>query len=286
MTLPRTRNPSVTPLQADGQSIPSAISLAVPETVGHAPVAEDSSRGVEHLAQPEHFSAIGKMAASIVHDFKGPLTVIRGCAELLANPEINAEKRQRYSDMILADVNRFLSMSQDLLDYSRGAINLDSRPVQLGDWLEKLTDYVKEGMCAANIRLNTAFNFIGEVKMDEARVWRAVLNLVGNAIDAMPEGGTLTIASEMAEGKWRISVSDTGGGIPVEVRSRIFEPFVTQGKNCGTGLGLAIAWEIVEGHGGSLNFETRTSNEANGSRPGTTFVIELPLSWAPAPARQ
>ena len=114
--------------------------------------------------------------------------------------------------------------------------------------------------------------------MDAARVRRAVLNLVANAVDAMPEGGNLTIASEMTEGKWRLSVSDTGHGIPVDFRSRVFEPFVTQGKDCGTGLGLATAREIVQGHGGSLNFETRTSDEANGSGPGTTFVIELPVS--------
>ena len=109
------------------------------------------------MVQSEQFSVIGKMAASIVHDFKGPLTVIRGCAELLANPEIDAEKRKRYSNMILEDVNRFLSMSQELLDYSRGAINLDPKPVQLGIWLEKLTDSIWNSMCAANIRLNTAF---------------------------------------------------------------------------------------------------------------------------------
>lgn len=251
---------------------------------GQATIAEDNSRRVEQMVPSEQLSAIGKMAASIVHDFKGPLTVIRGCAELLANPEIDAEKRKRYSNMILEDVNRFLSMSQDLLDYSRGAINLDPKPVQLGNWLEKLTDSIGNGMGVANIHLNTAFNFTGEVKMDEARVRRAVLNLVANAVDAMPEGGNLTIASEMAEGKWRLSVSDTGHGIPVDFRSRVFEPFVTQGKEYGTGLGLATAREIVVGHGGSLNFETLTSDEANGSGPGTTFVIELPVSRPAVPS--
>lgn len=251
---------------------------------GRAAAAGENSLRAEQMARPDQFSVIGMMAASIVHDFKGPLTVIRGCAELLANPEINAEKRQRYSDMILEDVNRFLSMSQDLLDYSRGAINLDPRPVQSGIWLETLADYIRDGMGAANICLNTAFNFTGEVKMDEARIRRAVLNLVANAVDAMPEGGNLTIASEMTDGTWRLSVTDTGCGIPLDLRPRIFEPFVTQGKDYGTGLGLATAREIVVGHGGSLNFETRTSGEVNGSRPGTIFVIELPVSHPKVPA--
>ena len=284
MTLPRTLNFTSAPEQVDGRKTTSLNGQAVPDAAGETPTAEENSRGVEQMVQSEQFSAIGKMAASIMHDFKGPLTVIRGCAELLANPEIDAEKRSRLSNMILEDVDRFLSMSQDLLDYSRGAINLDPEPVQLGIWLENLADSIREGMGAANIRLNTAFDFTGEVKMGESRVRRAVLNLVNNAIDAMPEGGNLTIASELADGKWRLSVTDTGCGIPVDFRARIFEPFVTQGKQYGTGLGLATAREIIEAHGGSLNFETRTSGEANGSGPGTTFVVEIPLSGPPVPA--
>ena len=272
------------PQQANSQNATSANDQTVSEVSGQSSAVEDSSRPAEQFVQFEQFSTIGKMAASIVHDFKGPLTVIRGYAELLANPEINAEKRQRYLDMILEDVNRFLTMSQDLLDYTRGAMNLDLKPVQFEIWLEDLTEYIKEGMCGSNIRLNTAFNFTEEVKMDGARVRRAVLNLVGNAVDAMPEGGNLTIASETVEGMWRLSIGDTGGGIPVEFRPKIFEAFATQGKAFGTGLGLATAWEIIEGHGGSLTFESRTSGEANGSGPGTTFVIELPLSCAPIPA--
>lgn len=284
MTLPRTLNFTLAPEQVDGQSTTSLIGQAVPDAAGETPTAEENSRRVEQMVQSEQFSAIGKMTASIMHDFKGPLTVTRGCAELLANPEIDAEKRSRYSNMILEDVDRFLSMSQDLLDYSRGAINLDPEPVQLGVWLEQLADSIREGTGAANIRLNTAFNFTGEVKMGESRVRSAVLNLVDNAIDAMPEGGNLTIASELADGKWLLSVTDTGCEIPSDFRARIFKPFVTQGKQFGTGLGLATAREIIEGHGGSLNFETRTSGEANWSGPGTTLVFGIPLSGPPVPA--
>ncbi len=286
MTLPNTFNLAVTTEQVDGQDTASANGQAVPEAVVETAAPVEGNRSVEQMLRSEQFSAIGKMAASIMHDFKGPLTVIRGCAELLANPEIDDEKRKRYSDMILEDVNRFLTMSQDLLDYSRGAVNLEPKPVQLEIWLAKLTDSIKGGMCAANIRLFTDLRFTGEVEMDEARVRRAVLNLVANAVDAMPEGGNLTILSELVDGKWRLSVSDTGHGILVDFRSRVFEPFVTQGKEYGTGLGLATAWEIVQGHGGSLNFETLTADEASGVGAGTTFVIELPLLCTPAPTSQ
>lgn len=286
MTLPNTFNLAVTTEQVDGQDTASTNSQAVPEVVVETAAPVEGNRSVDQMLRSEQFSAIGKMAASIMHDFKGPLTVIRGCAELLANPEIDDEKRKRYSDMILEDVNRFLTMSQDLLDYSRGAVNLEPKPVQLEIWLAKLTDSIRGGMGAAHIRLFTDLRFTGEVEMDEARVRRAVLNLVANAVDAMPEGGNLTILSELVDGKWRLSVSDTGHGILVDFRSRVFEPFVTQGKEYGTGLGLATAWEIVQGHGGSLNFETLTADEASGVGAGTTFVIELPLFCMPVPASQ
>lgn len=286
MTLSNTFNLPVTTEQVDGQNTASANGQAEPETVVETAAPVENNGSVEQMSRSEQFSAIGKMAASIMHDFKGPLTVIRGCAELLANPEIDDEKRKRYSDMILEDVNRFLTMSQDLLDYSRGAVNLEPKPVQLEIWLAKLTDSIRGGMGAAHIRLFTDLRFTGEVEMDEARVRRAVLNLVANAVDAMPEGGNLTILSELVDGKWRLSVSDTGHGILIDFRSRVFEPFVTQGKEYGTGLGLATAWEIVQGHGGSLNFETLTADEASGVGAGTTFVIELPLLCTPVPASQ
>lgn len=286
MTLSNTFDLPVTTEQVDGQNTASANGQAEPETVVETAAPVENNGSVEQMSRSEQFSAIGKMAASIMHDFKGPLTVIRGCAELLANPEIDDEKRKRYSDMILEDVNRFLTMSQDLLDYSRGAVNLEPKPVQLEIWLAKLTDSIRGGMGAAHIRLFTDLRFTGEVEMDEARVRRAVLNLVANAVDAMPEGGNLTILSELVDGKWRLSVSDTGHGILVDFRSRVFEPFVTQGKEYGTGLGLATAWEIVQGHGGSLNFETLTADEASGVGAGTTFVIELPLLCPPFPAGQ
>jgi signal transduction histidine kinase len=248
------------------------------EQVVQEPAVDPGKSNADQLAEAEQFAAIGKMAASLMHDFKGPLTVIRGCAELLVNPNISQEKREMYSRLIVEDVDRFLEMSQELLDYSRGGQNLRREPVQLGTWLEKLTEPMKEVMDASSVQLNTDFSFIGEVKFDESRVRRVVHNLVSNAVEAMPDGGQLTISSEVTDNMWRLSVADTGRGIPADVRSTVFEPFVTHGKKNGTGLGLATAQEIVQGHGGSLNFDTRTLDEPVGAASGTTFVMEIPMS--------
>ena len=102
-----------------------------------AAVAIENARLVESMVQSEQLSVIGRMAWSIIHDLKKPMSVIRGFAELLANPDMDAERRQTFSDLILEDVDRFLSMTQKLLDYSRGNISLQARRLRWADgWAE------------------------------------------------------------------------------------------------------------------------------------------------------
>jgi len=243
-----------------------------------AAIAVENSRLVERMVRSERLSAIGNMAASIMNDFKSPLTDIRGFAQLLANPQLDSERRKWLSDMILEDVDRYLGMAQELLDNSKGTISLNFKIVQLGTWLDRLTQHMSDDLDEANIQFSQILHFDRDVIMDEARVRRAVLNLVANAVNAMPEGGELTIATDETDGRWRLSDSDTGSGIAPELRLRVFHPFATLGRNCETGLGLAIAKEVVEAHGGSLTFETWTPSGPDGRESGTTFQIEIPVS--------
>ena len=118
--------------------------------------------------------------------------------------------------------------------------------------------------------------------IDADRLRRVVINIAGNAADAMPKGGRLTISSRVVGDSWELAVTDTGTGIPEQLRPRIFEPFVTSGKEHGAGLGLAIAREIVRGHGGDIQVETRTEGEEEGRPAGSTFIISLPLSGVAA----
>jgi len=247
-----------------------------------AAIAVENSRLVDGMVKSERLSAIGNMAASIMNDFKSPLTDIRGFAQLLANPEIDAERRKWLSDMILEDVDRYLGMAQELLDYSKGAINLNLKVVQIGTWLDRLTDHMAEDLAEADITFSTNIDFARDVIMDEARLRRVVLNLVANAVKAMPQGGNLTISTGEVAGEngdgWWLTVADTGPGIPLDHRLRVFEPFVAVGRDTETGLGLAIAKEVVYGHGGKISFDTHTSGEADGQEQGTVFQIVMPVS--------
>jgi len=196
---------------------------------------------------------------------------------LLADPDMDAGRRQTFSDLILEDVDRFLAMTQELLGYSRGNISLQPQEVQVGQWLDRIVEFLREDVEASNVSLITELEHRWPVNID-AGLRRVVINIAGNATDAMPKGGTLTISSRVLGDSWELAVTDTGTGIPEDLRPRIFEPFVTSGKQHGTGLGLAIAREIVRGHGGDIRIETRTDGEEEGRPSGSTFVITLPLS--------
>ena len=243
-----------------------------------AAIAIENARLVERMVQSAQLSVIGRMASSIIHDLKKPMSVIRGFAELLADPDMDAGRRQTFSDLILEDVDRFLAMTQELLGYSRGNISLQPQEVQVGQWLDRIVEFLREDVEASNVSLITELEHRGPVNIDADRLRRVVINIAGNATDAMPKGGKLTISSRVLGDSWELAVTDTGTGIPEDLRPRVFEPFVTSGKQHGTGLGLAIAREIVRGHGGDIRIETRTDGEEEGRPSGSTFVITLPLS--------
>ena len=243
-----------------------------------AAIAIENARLVERMVQSAQLSVIGRMASSIIHDLKKPMSVIRGFAELLADPDMDAGRRQTFSDLILEDVDRFLAMTQELLGYSRGNISLQPQEVQVGQWLDRIVEFLREDVEASNVSLITELEHRGPVNIDADRLRRVVINIAGNATDAMPKGGTLTISSRVLGDSWELAVADTGTGIPEDLRPRIFEPFVTAGKEHGTGLGLAIAREIVRGYGGDIRIETRTDGEEEGQPADSTFIITLPLN--------
>ena len=258
-----------------------------------AAVAIENARLFEQRVQSEQLYLIGRMASSIIHDLKQPMAVIRGFAELLGKPEVEPEKRRTFSDFILADVDRFLAMTEELLDFSRGTVNFEPREVQLGDWLDRLVISLLGNLSAPGIhgnpieiQLETQFDYRGMVNIDSERLRRAVSNIVANAIDAMPGGGTFTVRTKLGGSCWEMELEDTGIGIPAEIRPKILEPFVSFGKEHGTGLGLAVVRNIVEAHGGEIRFHSRVAGEVPGQEPGTLFTIRIPVDRMPMEAGQ
>jgi signal transduction histidine kinase len=161
-------------------------------------------------------------------------------------------------------------MTQEILDFSRGISEIKLERTNLGEVLDSVLGFIEKDLSKKNISLVTELAEQGDVTMDVEKMVRVFYNLAGNAADAMKDGGTLTVRTAQSNGRLVIEFSDTGCGIPDEIRNKIFEPFFTHGKKHGTGLGLAIVKKIVEDHHGKLEIESEVNR-------GTTMRILIPM---------
>ncbi len=223
----------------------------------------------DELIRAERLSLVGRMASSIIHDLKNPMTTIKGYASILGRDDLASEARQRFSRIITHSVDTFVEMTQEILDYARGGGPLQPEEVQVGELIRDLCDFIERDFDDKELTLHRQLDYTGPWMMDETKMRRALYNITSNARDAMEAGGSLTITTRRTDKAIEFRLSDTGPGIPREIRDTLFEPFVTYGKATGTGLGLAIAKKTVEDHGGTIAVESEEGQ-------GATFIIHLP----------
>ncbi len=221
------------------------------------------------MVQSERLSAVGRMASAIIHDIKNPMGTLRMYAQVIKKKTDNAEAGQLADEMI-RQVDRFVNMTQEILDFSRGVSEIHLEEVEIGEMMESVVQFIEKDLARKNIQIVRNFEYTGPATIDVEKMVRVFYNLAGNAADAMKDGGTLTIATSRRDRNLVIDVTDTGSGIPEEIRARIFEPFFTHGKRHGTGLGLAIVKKIIDDHQGRLEVESKVDK-------GTTMRMILPL---------
>jgi signal transduction histidine kinase len=222
------------------------------------------------LIRRERLSLVGRMASSIIHDLKNPMTTIKGYASLLGREDLDADTRRRFSATITRSVDTFVEMTQEVLDYVRGGGPLQRQEILVGAFIDDLCDFCARDFGDKGLTLVRELKYTGPISADEAKLRRALYNIVSNARDAMEAGGRLTIRTEEREGMAELVLTDTGPGIPESIRGSIFEPFVTIGRATGTGLGLAIAKKTIEDHGGTIEVESEPGQ-------GATFRLRLPI---------
>lgn len=220
------------------------------------------------LAEQQNMAALGSMAAGIVHDFKNPVSVILGYAELAHDDSIQHSERRDYLAIISQEANRLASMAQDVMDYSRGSISTQKRFIQLGEFLSRAERSLKPYFAPGKTAFEVIQKSDGKLFVDPERFLRVLVNIAGNAADVLGADGRFEIIARRTQKAHVFELRDNGPGIPVSIRERLFEPFVTLGKTHGTGLGMAISKSIVEAHDGMIRFETGDG--------GTTFLIEIP----------
>ena len=218
----------------------------------------------------ERLTAIGRLLSQVVHDFKTPMTVISGYSQLMVDSEDRGQ-RANYAEEILRQFELVTSMQREVLEFARGERSIFARRVYLARFFHDLVRQIEREIAGLPIQLSTHVDAKASARFDEARIARAVHNLIRNAIEAMgAKGGQLALRATTSKDAMVIEVSDTGPGIPDAISGRIFQSFVTANKPGGTGLGLAIVKKIVDEHGGSVDVDS--------SSAGATFKITLPQS--------
>jgi len=214
---------------------------------------------------PQVAGKSSELAFSIVHDLRNPLSAICGSAELLVTANLDPEQTRRVAANIRRAGEQMKNLLTSIVSVAKGRTD-DIQSCKLNEILSAACDAAG---IARRDDINVIINASEEIElwMDQLRMERVFLNLITNAMEAIPSAGTICITASEADNRIQVTVEDTGPGIPAEIRCRLFEPFATAGKKDGLGLGLAFSRQAVRDHGGDLWAEP--------SR-GARFVMWLP----------
>ena len=247
----------------------------------------DLQASQQQIVQQERLRALGQMASGIAHDFNNALMPIAGFSELLlTRPEMLADRKKavHYLQIINTGAQDAASIVARLREFYRStdqhdvltAVNARTLAEQaVALTRPKWKDQAQAG--GAEITIRTELADFPAVSGDESALREVLTNLIFNAVDAMPRGGTLTLRTRAEAGHGVIEISDSGTGMTPEVRARCLEPFFSTKGERGTGLGLAMVFGIVQRHRGSIDIESEVGR-------GTTFIIRLPYHTADAAA--
>ena len=236
-------------------------------------VRAENEQLIEGIRRADRLSLIGRMAATMSHDIRNPLGSISGFTQLFKREFLknNNIEMCKHAEIVISEVDRLNGIVKRTLQFSKplkpSFQTLDIKPL-----LMRTLELIKRDISLKNIELHCDFpDSLPKVKVDEHLISQTFLNILLNALDSMPNGGTLDVSlSKTREGYVKIKVSDTGVGIPENEVDDIFQPYYST-KPTGTGIGLAVVDNIIATHGGTITVKSKLGE-------GTTFVITLPSS--------
>ncbi|MFQ5682145.1 MAG: nitrogen regulation protein NR(II) [Candidatus Binatia bacterium] len=224
------------------------------------------------VARQEHLSALGNLSATVAHEIRNPLNAISmGLQRLKAEfqPTQDVDQYSRFVELMQGEVHRLNSIVEEFLSLAR-PLELKRRELKIAEMLTELVAFVGSDAQRSRVKLDVLTEpDIPVIRADRNYLKQVLLNLVLNGVQAMPDGGTLTLKASASRRHLLLTVADTGVGISPEILPRIFEPYFTT-KAKGSGLGLAIARRIVEAHGGTLTVDSKASQ-------GSRFQLSIPL---------
>lgn len=244
------------------------------ERQGVVLIMEDVTREVRmeaEMARIRRLADIGQLAAKMAHEVRNPLSSIKGAAQLMRNEYENLAPLREFLDIIVDEVNGLSKITTDLLDFAR-PMRLDLHYTDMNELTERTlqfqTAYLRDRHIAVTFTPDTP---MPPILGDPKQIQQVIRNILFNAVQAMPDGGEMTVTTSYntADQSVTLRFTDTGVGIPSDKTEEIFQPFYTT-KTKGTGLGLAIVRRIVDNHGGHVEVTSRVGE-------GTCFSITFPM---------
>lgn len=232
----------------------------------------------QKLLDSERLATIGQMASSISHDMRHQLTAIVANAEFLSEHKLDSSQREEFYHEIRMAVSQMTDLIESLLEFSRTRESLSLVYGSVEEVVRRSIQAVRANPEFQNVTIAVACDGPTDCWHDAKKFERALYNLLLNACQAVPrDSGTIEVTVRTSEKALEVYIADNGHGIAEAIRGRLFEPFVSFGKENGTGLGLTIVQKIIADHGGSVNIES--------TKPGhTVFSLTLPFSPNPRPA--
>jgi signal transduction histidine kinase len=227
----------------------------------------------EKLREAEHLSGVAQLAKSIAHEIRNPLNFISLSIDHLKTkyPPGEGKDKERFDSLITSikhEIQRLNKLVGDFLDYGR-PLKLSIREVDAGELIREVLALISAKAEKDRVQIHYQNGPLPKLFIDPELIKTCIFNSVLNAFQAMPEGGDLTVSTNMSNGKASIAIQDTGVGVPKENLSRLFDPFFST-KNTGLGLGLAMTRRVVEEHGGKVDFQSLEGK-------GSTITISLPV---------
>jgi signal transduction histidine kinase len=241
-------------------------------TIDNARAYRALEQAQKELVNSERLAVVGDTAARLSHEIRNPLATIGGFARrLYKNPE-NATEVKRNASMIVEEIARLEGLLNDLLEMA-GPDKLKLQPEHLSEIVDQALLLADADIRALKVDVETLYDpAIPKVLVDRARLLQALLNIILNGAQAMPNGGVLHVNTMLKNESAQIRIQDGGKGISPNALKHVFDPFYST-KIKGSGLGLAITWRIIKDQGGKIEVESKIDE-------GTIFTISLPLQTA------
>jgi signal transduction histidine kinase/CheY-like chemotaxis protein len=230
----------------------------------------------QRIVQGERLRALGEMAGGVAHDFNNVLAIIIGRAEVIAVDLEDAEIRRQIDVIIQAALDATQTVKR-IQEFTRVRRSRDFRAVDVRQLIDEMLEMTRsrwkdeaEGR-GAHYDIRVRGEAVPPVEGEPSEIREALTNILFNALDAMPDGGSITFTTTTKDGRVVCSIADSGIGMPEDVRQRVFDPFFTTKGERGTGLGLSVVYGIVARHGGEVDVDSKLG-------AGTTFTIRLPVA--------